>query len=140
MNIMLPVDGSHGTRAVLDYLASHEELFNRNNRYTVLHVSPSVPPQVHMVLSKSDIQGYYDADIEKVLDPVRAFFQERGVEARFVGRVGRTADTIVQLAEQEGCDMLVMGSHGRGALGNLVLGSVVANVMASTRTPVLVIR
>ncbi len=44
------------------------------------------------------------------------------------------------LAEKGKFDLLMMGSHGHGVLGNLVMGSVTTKVMAHCDTPVLVIR
>ncbi|NML17114.1 universal stress protein [Azohydromonas caseinilytica] len=140
MKILLPVDGSDSTTKVLEYLATHEELFSKAHQYTVLYVTPAVPPQVKRMLPREDIEGYYQQEIEKVIAPIRAQLQERGFEVSFKGLVGRAPDVISQLATSEGYDMLIMGSHGHSALGNLILGSVVTNVMANTSTPVLVIR
>ena len=44
------------------------------------------------------------------------------------------------LVEGEGYDLLVMGSHGHGALANLVMGSVATNVLAHCGVPVLLVR
>lgn len=56
--------------------------------------------------------------------------------------VGRypPAATIVETAAGEGCDLIVMGSHGRGALGQVVLGSVVTRVAATCSVPLLIVR
>lgn len=43
-------------------------------------------------------------------------------------------------AKQGEFDLLVMGSHGHGALGNLVMGSVATKVMATCTTPILIVR
>ena len=40
----------------------------------------------------------------------------------------------------QGCDLIVMGSHGRGGLSAVVLGSVTNKVLTHTKTPVLVYR
>ena len=51
-----------------------------------------------------------------------------------------TATKIVEVAEQEGCDLIFMGSHGRSGWGQLLLGSVTNKVLAQTTRPVLVHR
>jgi nucleotide-binding universal stress UspA family protein len=140
MKILLPVDGSDCTTRVLDYLTTQESLFSKTHQYTFLYVTPTVPPQVRGMLSKEDVDGYYTQEIDKVLEPLRNRLQGTGLDVSFKGSVGRASDVIVQLAMSEGYDLLVMGSHGHSALGNLVMGSVVTNVMANTRTPVLVVR
>ena len=47
---------------------------------------------------------------------------------------------IVDVAEQEGCDLIFMGSHGRSGWGQLLLGSVTNKVLSHTTRPVLVHR
>ena len=48
------------------------------------------------------------------------------------------ADAIIATAKARGCDLIAMASHGRRGLGRLVLGSVTAEVLAHSETPVLV--
>ena len=47
---------------------------------------------------------------------------------------------IVDVAEQEGCDLIFMGSHGRSGWGQILLGSVTNKVLSHTTKPVLVHR
>jgi len=51
-----------------------------------------------------------------------------------------TALKIVDVAEQEGCDLIFMGSHGRSGWGQILLGSVTNKVLSHTTKPVLVHR
>jgi nucleotide-binding universal stress UspA family protein len=64
-----------------------------------------------------------------------------GVRCRTV-HVGRfpPATTIVETASAERCDLIVMGSHGHGALGQLFLGSVTTRVAATCSVPLLIVR
>lgn len=50
------------------------------------------------------------------------------------------AEGIVARAEADGCDLIVMGSHGRRGFGRLLLGSQTSNVLALSKIPVLVTR
>ena len=50
------------------------------------------------------------------------------------------ADGIVQVAEQEGCDLIFIGSHGRSGLSRLLLGSVTIKVLNMAKNTVLVYR
>ncbi|HRL21892.1 universal stress protein [Alcaligenes sp. SDU_A2] len=50
------------------------------------------------------------------------------------------ADGIVQAAEQEGCDLIFIGSHGRSGLSRLLLGSVTIKVLNMAKNTVLVYR
>jgi nucleotide-binding universal stress UspA family protein len=51
-----------------------------------------------------------------------------------------TAQAITDVAEQEHCDLIFMGSHGRSGWGQLLLGSVTNKVLSHTQKPVLVHR
>ncbi|MGG4604775.1 universal stress protein [Paenalcaligenes sp. Me131] len=50
------------------------------------------------------------------------------------------ADGLVKAAEEEGCDLIFIGSHGRSGLSRLLLGSVTAKVLNMARCAVLVYR
>lgn len=50
------------------------------------------------------------------------------------------ADAIIAAAKRQKCDVIVMGSHGRGGVGQLLLGSVTNKVLASCHVPVMVHR
>ena len=92
------------------------------------------------VLDKTVLQEHYAAESEKVFKPIRAFFNKQKIRAEFVAKVGPAADTIAALAAKGQFDLLMMGSHGHGLLGNLVLGSVTTKVMAKCEVPVLIVR
>jgi nucleotide-binding universal stress UspA family protein len=47
-------------------------------------------------------------------------------------------DAIIKLAKEEKCDLIVMGSHGRGSLGRILLGSTSLKVLSFSQVPVLV--
>ena len=61
------------------------------------------------------------------------------LQARMVENVA-AAPGIVQLAVDEGADLIVVGSHGRSGMARLMLGSVANKVVAESPVPVLVVR
>ncbi|HOB96190.1 MAG TPA: universal stress protein [Aquabacterium sp.] len=140
MKILVPVDGSPFTKRMLAYLAAHDEWLGEAHQYTLLHVTPAVPPRAAAVLDKAVLQAHYAEESEKVFKPIRSFFGKQKLKADFVAKVGPAADTIATAATKGKFDLLMMGSHGHGLLGSLVLGSVTTRVMAQCEVPVLVIR
>jgi nucleotide-binding universal stress UspA family protein len=60
-------------------------------------------------------------------------------ETLHIGRYPPAA-TIVETADSKRCDLIVMGSHGRGALGQMMLGSVTTRVAATCSVPLLIVR
>jgi nucleotide-binding universal stress UspA family protein len=66
--------------------------------------------------------------------------RDAGVPVSFLVWEGDPGDMIVSAAEAEHADMVVVGSHGRGAVGRLLLGSVSEHVVRHAPCPVLVVR
>ena len=66
--------------------------------------------------------------------------REAGVDVSFLIWTGDPGDMIVEAAEAEHADMILVGSHGRGAVGRLFLGSVSEHVVRNAHCPVLVVR
>jgi len=53
---------------------------------------------------------------------------------------GDAGESIVEASEAETADLIVVGTHGRGAVGRLFLGSVSDHVVRHARCPVMVVR
>jgi nucleotide-binding universal stress UspA family protein len=140
MKILVAADGSDYTKRMLGYLAAHDEWLGPAHQYTVVNTVPAVPPRATAVLDRELLRSYYADTAEAVFKPIRAFFKKQGITAEFVAKVGNAGEMISKLAEAQKFDLLIMGSHGHGALGNLVLGSVASRVLAGCKTPVLIVR
>jgi nucleotide-binding universal stress UspA family protein len=141
MKILVPVDGSPYTKRMLAYLAAHDEWLGGAHEYTILHSVPAVPPRAAAVIDRDTLKAYYDDEGEKVLKPIRAFFgKKKELKVGFATKSGPAADNIVAAANKGGHDLIMMGSHGHGSLGNLVMGSVATKVLAHSKVPVLLVR
>jgi universal stress protein A len=53
---------------------------------------------------------------------------------------GRPGEVICWMAEDQQCDLIVMGTHGRGGLAHLLLGSVAEYVVRHAHCPVTIVR
>jgi nucleotide-binding universal stress UspA family protein len=62
------------------------------------------------------------------------------VTFRHMLHAGPAGDVICWLAENQKCDLIVMGTHGRSGLKHLLLGSVAEHVLKHARCPVMVVR
>lgn len=140
MKILVAVDGSDYTKRLLAYLAVHELWLAPAHDYSVLHVVPAIPLRAAAALDHGLVESHYADEAQAVFAPVRAFFDERGVPATYLTEVGPAADLIARTADAGRYDLLMMGSHGHGALGSLVLGSVASRVLSRCRTPLLLVR
>ncbi|PUE33545.1 universal stress protein [Limnohabitans sp. Jir72] len=140
MKILLAVDGSEFTKKMLAYLATHDELFSTSNKYTLITAQAQLPARARAVVGKEVVETYQREEAEKVLAPVSTFLARHGIEAKSITKVGHAGEIISKTADSGKFDMVVMGSHGHGTLGNLVMGSVATQVLAHCKVPVLLVR
>jgi nucleotide-binding universal stress UspA family protein len=93
---------------------------------------PNPPDEYEKVMTKA---------AGRILDAAEAKARAAEVEAKAVHVADKhPAQGIVEAAAQNGCDLIVMSSHGRRGARALMLGSQTAEVVAHTTIPVLVIR
>lgn len=140
MKILLSVDGSAYSKKMLAYITTHDSLFNQGHDFTVLNVQAQLPGHARATVGKEVVTQYYQEEGEKVLGPVSKFLLRHGIDAKTQMKTGHIAETIAKVAEQGKFDLVVMGSHGHGALMKLVMGSVATQVLAHCKTPVLLVR
>lgn len=140
MKILLAVDGSDYTRRMLDYVASNTALFDASHEYTVFNAQPQLPGHAASMVGGEAIRGYHEEEARKALDPALAALAGRGLKATAAWKAGPAGETIAEYAEQGGYGLVIMGSHGHGALGRMVMGSVANRVLAHCGVPVLLIR
>ena len=140
MKILLAVDGSAYTKKMLAYLVTHSELFAANNSFTLLTVQAQLPAHARRVVGKEATDTWYREESEKVLGPATAFLARHGINPKSVTKVGHAGEHICKVAESGKYDMVIMGSHGHGVFGNLVMGSVATQVLAHSKVPVLMVR
>lgn len=91
--------------------------------------------------------GRFLARVDQVRERREAAAQElvqrgrrSGVRVTFLVWDGDPAESVVAAAESEGADLVLVGSHGRGPIGRLLLGSVSEYVVRNAPCPVLVAR
>lgn len=140
MKILLAVDGSEYTRKMLDYVTSHTALFDASHEYTLLNAQSPLPPHARSAVGASVAHEYYQDEAQKVLEPALAALKSKGLRGNSVWKTGPLGETIARFAEEGKFDMVIMGTHGHGALARLVMGSVTTQVLAHCHVPVLLIR
>ena len=140
MKILLAVDGSSYTKKMLAYLTTHLEVFHADNEFTLFTVQTPLPPRARAAVGADVANAYYAEEAEEVTAPVVKFLKRHGIEAKVVHKTGGPGELIAKQANAGGYDLVMMGSHGHSALGNLVMGSVATQVLAHCKVPVLLVR
>jgi len=139
MKILLPVDGSDYTKRMLAYIAARDELLGPGHEYIAFTAVAPVPPHAARFLDRHTLDLYYRDTAEEVLRSVKRFAEQHGWAVRVAHAVGHAPDAIAAFAEAEKPDLIVMGTHGHTALGNVLLGSVATGILARCKAPVLLI-
>jgi nucleotide-binding universal stress UspA family protein len=80
------------------------------------------------------------AGAERQLTPWKDRPAAQGLTVQTAVITGRPAQSIIDYAASNGCDLIVMGTHGRTGLSHAVLGSVAERVVQKARCPVLTVR
>ncbi len=89
----------------------------------------------------SDYEASMKKQAEKVLAEAQAVAISAGVNSKTVHvSDSYPAEGIIETADRENCDLIVMASHGRRGLSRMLLGSQTAEVLGFSKQPVLVLR
>jgi nucleotide-binding universal stress UspA family protein len=140
MKLLLAVDGSDYTKRMLGYLMAHEEWLVKGHTIELLTVVLALPPRAATMVGRQAIEEYYEDEAERVLAPIRKYLAQHKLEAKLVAHHGHPGDVIAQRATEGSFDLVVMGSHGYGAMAGLVMGSVATRVLSQCKVPVLLVR
>ncbi len=86
------------------------------------------------------IQEYYLDEANKVIEPVRTFLDRHPIRYRCERVVGSATAEVVGSRQREKAQMILMGTHGRGLLVRVVMGSVAQHIAADCDVPVLLVK
>ena len=139
--ILLATDFSEHARVALRYAAALAQAFD--SEVVLLHVLETVdllaqlPPtgEAYIPPDFSELQEQHAREqIEKLI-------AESGIQrVRYVFRRGSAFVEIVTSAREENAELIVIGTHGRGMLAHMLLGSVAERVVRKAPCPVLTVR
>jgi len=141
--ILVATDFSEPSEAALSY--GRELARNFGASLTVLNVVDNILTRAYgsdgMVLVDPELQREIESAAQRQIDTV--LFEE---DRKTLGAIGVTVTsnsapgTIVTYARDNGIDLIVMGTHGRGAVAHLLMGNVAERVVRTAPCPVLTVR
>ena len=137
--MLLAVDGSEGSaRAVRQALTLRSQLNDPAAlELHLVNVQRPVSGDVAQFVASQSLQDYHKERSEKALAPARATLAAAGLKFIEHTRVGAPGVLIAALAQDENCDLIVMGTRGLGGHTAALLGSVAQNVLENATVPVL---
>ncbi|RDI72700.1 universal stress protein [Halopelagius longus] len=137
--ILVPTDGSKGSDRVVEHAVRLADVHGAavHALYVVNSGSFAGLP---MESSWEGLDEMLRADAAEAVGEVRRVATDAGVPVETNVIEGAPSREIVEYAEREGCDLVAMGTHGRGGIDRLLLGSVAEKVVRASNVPVLTVR
>ena len=140
-NILVATDFGDASAAALAYGRELARTFDATLH--VLHVADDVYMRLGgdaYVGVLPELQKDIEASANKQLDDLLVNNDARPVIKRAVVTSAATAVAIVQYARDLEIDLIIVGTHGRGAMAHLLMGSVAERVVRTAHCPVLTVR
>ena len=140
--VLIPVDGSEcSLRAV-------QLVIDKRSRYAdpdsleihLVNVQPPLSHDITRFVNHEQSAEYHRSECDAQIQPAIALFEAAGAKCHCHCQVGHVAESICGLAESLSCDQIVMGTHGRSAMVELLIGSTTIKVLHLAKIPVLLVK
>lgn len=138
--ILCSVDFSDHSKLVAAHAASLARL--SGGTVLVLYAAPSLSQYVGFHVPPNSIENFVGEIVTGAEKAMENFVAENFGDVKAEGRIviGYAAEEILNLADKEQVDVIVMGTHGRKGIDRILFGSVAEKVVKSATQPVLTIR
>lgn len=139
MKILFASDGSDCSDRAAQYLVKTLKGAVSRLKVTLFYVDVAMLDRVAAALGEARVAQIHRENAEDNLAAARKRLRRARIDFDEASYSGNVADCIAMKAESGCYDFILMGSHGRTPLKNLLLGSVTARVLATCKVPVLVV-
>ena len=140
--ILVATDFSEPSEVAVRYGRALAKAFHASLH--ILHVVPDslALPWATMAdgLAMADTQRQWERDAHERLERLLPESERQAVHAVLVTRTGDPVRRVTGYAVESGADIVVLGTHGRGPVAHMLMGSVAERVVRSAPCPVLTVR
>lgn len=138
--ILCAVDFAEYSPQIADYAQSLAKAFAAE--VVVIYVAPTLAHYIGFQVAPSSIENFVGEIISGAEETMEKFLQENFSEVEASGKVltGYAAEEIIDFAEKNSVDIIVMGTHGRKGIDRILFGSVAEKVVKGANRPVLTLR
>ena len=140
--ILVPVDFSEHSKRALDCAKTMAEKFRASLHLLTVVPDPFVlpnPSSWYVPLPSGYVDGLR-RDAEAHLCDLLTPAERSGLRVHSAVLFGNAPTGILEYAERESIDLIVMGTHGRGGVAHAIMGSVAEKVVRSAACPVMTVR
>lgn len=141
MKILVATDGSKPALNAVKYAIKLATALRSKDRITLLSVHDDTALRhAKKLLGKAQIADYLRELSEKEIKPAAKLLETSGVRHDMVISTGHIAEQIVKIAAADKYDLIVLGSKGRSAFADMLIGSVAQRVLATAKQPVVLVK
>jgi nucleotide-binding universal stress UspA family protein len=133
--MLIPTDFSEPSGVALRYAKAFAQTFQAS-----MHLLHIIEPVYYGWEVPPVIDEEIDRGVEKQMNALLTDDERSQFRAQFVHRRGSAFVEIVRYAREQNIDLIVMGTHGRGPIAHMLLGSVAEKVVRKAPCPVLTVR
>lgn len=140
MKILVPVDGSG---PALDAVRHALHLRREGLQASFVLATVQEPTYLYELILPPNaevLERFSGAAGSRALEGAEALFKEAGVPFEREIGLGDPAPTLIEIAGRHGCEAIIMGARGLGALRSALLGSVSQAVLHASTVPVTIVK
>jgi len=141
MKLLIPVDGSENGLCAVKHAVALSAQMKQSPELLLLNVQWNVAAgNVKLFINQETINDYYREQGAAALEKARAILDAANLAYQYHVSIGRPAEAIVQYAEEQKVDQIIIGAQGEESLAKLLLGSVTSKVAQMSKIPVTIAR
>lgn len=141
MKILIPIDGSASANRAVEHVIASTTWLKEAPQVCLLNVQWKLASgNVKLFINQDTINDYYREQGMSALAEARARLDAAGLAYSYHISIGTPAEAIVQYAQEQGIDQIVISAHGQGTLSDMLLGSVATKVAHLAKMPILLVK
>ena len=140
MKILIAVDGSPVSKRAIQHAVRLARALADPPELVLFHADAPLMKAVAIEIGAEQVRRMHEENGRAATRDGRAALKRAHLPFAELLVVGEPAEAIAREARRGRYDLIVMGTHGRGALEGLLLGSVARKVLAQSTVPVTVVR
>jgi nucleotide-binding universal stress UspA family protein len=138
--VLVAIDGSAHSKSAVEHVLQMQQKSGSLEIHLINVQIPIESGHARMFVSHEQLQEYYRDEGIAALREAREILDRAAVPYTQHVAVGHVAQTLADYAREHGFDQVVIGSHGRGALRHLLMGSVATDVLRLSAIPVTLVK